>query len=235
MSRVRRNLTLDTYHKLMADFHTRAKADLEPQQSKADRQFAALYRLGRPKKGDEAEVAEAHRRLKPILGATVSHSGAGYPIVEQIVKDFGNRRGLNVFGFGVGYGQLLFFLKKHFNAKTKGVDLGTFSKSFTEAQKLGVIHGKSVDDPTLRKLGKFDITYSILVFESDILTRRENVRGMLDNMASMTRKGGKSYHLIGMGHIPISDREIEARGFKISNKTTLEGGNVLLTLTKIRD
>ena len=53
----------------------------------------------------------------------------------------------------------------------------------------------SADDPSLKKFGKFDVTYSINVFESDIIDRKTAL-GMLDNLAHLTRKEGKSYHFI---------------------------------------
>ena len=59
---------------------------------------------------------------------------------------------------------------------------------------------------------------------------------MLDNMAAMTRKGGKSYHVIqSREKMPVSKEEIEARGFRIDKIEEIPSGSTLIKLTKIRD
>ena len=141
---------------------------------------------------------------------------------------------MKVFGFGVGYGQLLFFLKNFMRAKVKGVELGYFSKDFTNQKRLGVIHGISADDPNLRRTGKFDVTYSIDLLQTDVLDKKTAL-GMLDNLARMTKKGGRSYHILVLENPPVTREEIEARGFKIDIWRKSPYGGLFIKLTKVRD
>ena len=229
------SLTLAKYKKLVGDYDALAMADLNSKQAKADTQWArtvSLVESGHMAKADGIEVLT---RLKPIMSATVSSPEAGHRIARQIISDFGQTKGLRVFGFGVGYGSLLFFLKNFGKAKTAGVDLGPFAQEFTKARRLGIEYGKSVSDPSLAHKGKFDVTYSILVFESAILPTAKDAVGMLKNMAALTKKGGKSYHVVQFGHLPLSEKNIEAAGFKITEKSWIDGTNMFLSLTKTSD
>ena len=205
-------LTLKRYEALMQDYTERAKSHLERQDV-----FAELTKARGRITPQLKEFRGFREALGPIYSATVSPHSSGYSIAREIVSDFGRTKGLRVFGFGAGYAQLLFFLKNFMGAKVKGVDLGTFSKRFTQSRKLRVMHGKSVADTSLRHFGKFDVTYSINVLEDDIIDRT-NAIGMLDNMAHLTRKGGKSYHIVLFpDKVPLSKKEIEAKVSKWTN------------------
>ena len=231
-------LTADRHYELMGDYHRRAEVDLGPKSSQATkRSFQVPFMMLEMRDPKQRELLEKvfHEKILPLAGATVSDASSSFRIASEIISDFKGTKGLRVFGFGVGYGQLLFFLKHFAGAKVRGVDLGHFSSELTKDKRLGVIHGKSVADESLRRLGKFDVTYSINTFEDDIINK-ETALGMLDNAASMTRKGGKSYHvLLFVGDVPVSRAEIEERGFRIDSWEEPKYDLKFLKLTKIRD
>ena len=145
---------------------------------------------------------------------------------------------MHVFGFGVGYAQLSFFLKKFMGAKTKGVELHEYSQKFTRDKKLGIKHGVSAGDPSLRKMGKFDVTYSINVVQDEVLDSR-TAQKTWDNVAHMTRKGGKSYHIFTSRNEAlsmVSRKQLEERGFRIDSwEELIGGGPFFIKLTKVRD
>ncbi len=152
-----------------------------------------------------------------VFRKSVSPSFNNYPVVREIISDFKRTKGLRVFGFGVGYGNLLFFLKNYLKSKVAGVELFNHSKAFVNRKKLNIAFGKSVADSSLKNKGKFDVTYSINVFQSDVLSEREAIK-MLENAASLTRKGGKSYHvLMHKDLLPITHFEkiLQRVGFKL--------------------
>ena len=223
------------YEALVKDYQARAEADLKHKRGLADGvmfDYAKRYLRGEA----VPEFAEFERVTLPLRSATISTEGAGYAIANEIIKEFRRTRGLRVFGFGEGYGQLSFVLSKFMGIKVRGVDLGNFSSTLTKSKRLGIIHGKSVGDKSLRKLGKFDVTFSSWVFENDILQKKEDRLAMLDNMAEMTRKGGKSYHVIqSREKMPVSIEEVEARGFKVDKIEESPSGSILIKLTKVRD
>lgn len=175
----------------------------------------------------------------PIRSTTISNTRAGFEIAKEITNDFGKTKGLEVFGFGVGYAQLLFFLKNFAGAKVKGIDLTHLSKEQTKSKRLGITHGKSVADPSIRKFGKFDVTYSIYVFETDIMNQ-DTAFEMFRNIAALTRKGGKSYHLIMLkNRVPFPKAEIEAMGealgLRIDRWDTKSSAGLFIKLTKVKD
>ncbi len=178
-----------------------------------------------------SQIPEIHqKRLKSSVSATVSHLSTIFPVAEQIATDFNRTQGLKVFGFGVGHAPLLFVLKKFMGVKTRGVDVQDYGKEFTTKNRLGVIHNKDVADPSLRKLGTFDVTYSTFVLQNDLLDR-ETALGMLDNARHMTRPGGRSYHMVD-GSLPVTDKEILAKGFRIDDKKDIRGVT-FLKLTRV--
>lgn len=128
----------------------------------------------------DTEVIRAAKQATDDLRAesnvTIQHFGTGQRFASEIIQDFKRTKGLRVFGFGVGYGQLLFFLKNFMGAKVKGVDLATAPEPFTKAKGLGVIHGKSGADISLRNLGKFKVTYSSELFDLAIIDRPTAVK-----------------------------------------------------------
>lgn len=179
------------------------------------------------------------RIMKRRLGETIATKRAGYTIANEIIKDFGGTKGLSVFGFGVGYGQLLFFLRNFMGAKVKGVELKDFSKKFTKGRRLGIEYGKSAGDASLTEHGKFDATYSINVFETDIIDK-DTALDMLSNIAALTRKGGKSYHIISFEHhVPFPKEEIEvigeALGLKIDKWEKTPNRELFIKFTKTND
>lgn len=213
-------LTFDRYKALILDYVKKAEKHGDKKAEYATKRFNELE-LSIEEAIAKNDITTAEKLAKELgglpqdLGQHVSVS-PGYRIAREIIADFKRTKGLRVFGFGVGYGQFLFFLKNFMGANVKGVDFGTFSRDFTRLKRLGVIHGTKADDYSLRRLGKFDVTYSIALFESDIIHKRREVLGMLDNLAAMTRKGGKSYHFILFeNQVPVLRADIEARGFRI--------------------
>jgi len=123
-------LTRERHEALMRDYHERAAAAL----MKVDRVFGRASKV------------------------TVSEPFLDFKVAKEIANDFKRVKGLRVCGFGVGYGQLQFFLKL-MGAKTKGVELNNLLRPFTEKAGLDVTHNKSAADPSLREFGKFDVTY----------------------------------------------------------------------------
>jgi hypothetical protein len=236
------HFTEERYDALIKNYRERADADSMNKTERAITRHETIRFL----LNDPAQKLSLQQRLKltkaaldciPAIGSPVS-IGEGYLIAKEFISDFKRTKGKRVFAFGAGYGPLLFLLKNFMGAKVRGVDLQNAQKDFIKSKKLGMIHEKSVSDLSLRKLGKFDATYSIAVFERDILDR-ETALGMLDNMAAMTRKGGKSYHVVLFeSKVPVSKEEVVSRGFRIDKWQALgehEGSSLFIKLTKIAD
>ena len=231
-------LTWLRYNDLMANYEGWAERHLLPQQSRARLSTAIASKfIERLKSNEERE--ELVRRVKKsemVQNATLQSSFTGYKFANEIIKDFGHTKGLRAFGFGVGYGQLLFFLKNFMKAKVAGVDLGEYSKDLTKFKKLRVKHGVSASDESLKRLGKFDITYSSNFFGDDFVNNKKDALAILDNMSHLTKKGGKSYHYIGAaGEVPVTRQEVEATGFRIDKWDRGREGALFLKLTKIRE
>lgn len=204
-----RKLTFPKYVSLMADYHRQAMSHLGSNKLRPQKQFRA---------------------------ATISPFTLGFTIAREMVRDFGRTKGLKAFGYGVAYGQFLFFMKNFMKAKVKGVDLGDYSKTLTQQKKLGVKHLTDAANTSLRKQGKFDVTYSINLVETDIVDKPTALK-ILDNIAAMTKKGGKSYHIItSQGtEFAVSRAEIEARGFRIDKWIPVEDLWTFVKLIKVKD
>ncbi|MBI5553885.1 MAG: class I SAM-dependent methyltransferase [Candidatus Diapherotrites archaeon] len=223
----------------MKDYEASAQAHLKPQQRKAEETIQSLLQLLREPGLSRKEINDIERSIaihRPLMHATVSNDFEGHRIVREIAQDFHRTAGLRVFGFGAGYGQVLFFLKNFMKAKVRGVDLGKYSREMTQKKKLGVIHEREVNSAELLRLGKFDVTYSMKVFETGVLTNKIDAIGMMNVAARITKKGGKSYHLIQTtGRVPLTRKEIEERGFRIDQWENDEDGYIFIKLTKISD
>jgi len=232
-------LSLERYEKLMEHYDKQATEHLKRPQEKAYAFLSLAPSLrSEAKTLEEREaITDKVRELAPLIGATTQRAKVGHKIVSEIISDFRRTKGLKVFGFGVGYGQLLFFLKKHMDAKVAGVDLAAYSQELTREKKLGVLHGTNASSESLKRLGKFDVTYSSNLFGSAILPSRQDAMAVFDNIAHLTRNGGKSYHYtFNAGRIPLTREEIESKGFRIDKwETTDKGNEIFLKLTKIRD
>ena len=179
-------------------------------------------------------VREAFARRKYPETVNVSESRRSHMVASEMVADFPKLKGLKVFGFGVGYGPLMFFLKSR-GAKVRGVEIGVHSAELARMHGLEIIHGIDAADPILRKEGKFRITYSIDFMQKDVLGEGPRALAFLDNISAMTEKGGKSYH-ISLGsraYLPFPVEEIKARGFRVEVKKT-PGGYELFKFTKVR-
>jgi len=230
-------LTFERYLELMKDYSDRAFNDIGFRKQIAAQNFSAMNGVQSPKnEGQRMRAASSRDRAVQISKATVSPESTTYPIAKEIIKDFRRTKGLKVFGYGVGYGQLLFFLKNFMGAKTKGVDLGEFSKEMTKRKGLSVTHNKDAADPRLRKKGKFDVTYSVYLLEPGPLRDEEKAHRILDNMAEMTKKGGKSYHVTLSSEPMFSKADAIKRGFRVEEWRNLySGGSKFIKLTKVRD
>ncbi len=244
-------LTLERYKALIKDYQKRASDALYLKNKPADAEVnAGTTRLRRIikkphmsltdffKTSDRLKKVEENIRRKYGLPSQSGVSGPklGYKIASEIITDFGRTKGLNVFGFGVGYAQLSFFLKKFMGAKTKGVEMYGYSQKFTRDKKLGIKHGINAGDPILKKMGKFDVTYSINTVQEGVIDRK-TAQKTWDNLAYMTRKGGKSYHIFTSQNealVMISRKELEKRGFKIDSWEEL-GYHFFIKLTKVKD
>src|SRR3989344_212818 len=225
-------LTFERYEQLMEAYGRKISAQAERLDRKSERHLRMLLSLlGTAKTIEELEGIERMIKLthRDALGSVVGHVVTNFEITEEIITDFGRTRGLKVFGFGVGFAPTLFFLRNFMRAKTRGIDIGYFSKELTKDKRLGVIHGADATNPEIRKIGKFDVTYSIGFLDPQVLEKEDALKA-LANAAAMTRKGGKSYHIVYLSN-DISKRDIEKLGFKIDKWEE----NGLIKLTKIRD
>lgn len=226
--------TLEQYGKFTDAYETAARRHREESLSEVSRQIRIISFLMLSMHGEEHKKANGVlQRLMRRTTLTVSDPSSGHMIASEILRDFKKTKGLKVFGFGIGYGQLLFFLRNFMKVKVRGVDSEDITRDFTKGRKLGIIYGKDVGDPSLRELGKFDVIYSINVLETDVIDKAKALE-MLDNAAHLTRKGGRSYHIIVNGEVPVTRKEIEARGFKIEKEEKIFT-KVFLKLRKVRN
>lgn len=233
-------LTLKRYSALMEHYQSEAEEHKRQMKENTSAQFQTAHEsLAIANKErrivNTKNIDMLYKNLRQELLTTISPSASGHAIAREISGDFRRTKGLRVFGFGVGYGQLLFFLKKFMGAKVRGVDLEHFARNFTRGKGLNITYGVDAGDKSLGAFGKFDVTYSINLLETDIVDRESALR-IIDNAANLTRKGGKSYHVILSPKLmPVSIEEIKARGFRIDKMEPIMKTALLVKLTKIED
>lgn len=234
MANLPKPLTARTYNQLVTKYHSEVEKDFKPKRDLAVNSYRLLLGLT-PRTDREADIIrEKMDALKPLIGATISHPLLSFPLVSSIARDFGRTKGLRVFGFGVGYAPELYFLKNHMGASVGGVDLGYHAHELTSKYHLNIIHGRDGADPTLAvQAGPHDVTYSMNLLDPAIISVRTSL-GILDNIAKMTRKGGRSYHYVSVGPMVVDRRDFEQRGFKI-DEWLKEKSSILVKLTKVRD
>lgn len=246
-------LTFERYKILIADYQERAGLDLHAKTKPAEAEVAArTIRLQRiiddPRKSVDSYLKAKRKRgmvetaiMKKHglpLQPGVSRPEDGYRIASEIIRDFGRTKGLHIFGFGVGYAQLSFFLKNFMGANTNGVELHEYSQKTTREKKLSIRHGVSAGDPSLRKMGKFDVTYSINLIQDGVIDFG-TAQQIWGNIASITKKGGKSYHIFTSRNealAMVSREELEKRGFRIDfwEELTKDYGPFFIKLTKVK-
>lgn len=216
-------LTLRQYHQLMWDYERRAQQHLDEKQRVADNQREKL------------EKAWDYDRA--VASATVSSWDLGYSIVKEIISHFKHTKGLRVFGFGAGYGQVLFFLRNFAGARVQGADLGNYMREITRGKKLGIHYKTDAANSLLQKHGQFDVTYSINLIEWDVIQSKKKAMQILANASAMTRLGGKSYHLVTRDDLNLTEKDFESTGFRLDGKEKIGDSNfshTLFKLTKIR-
>ncbi len=180
---------------------------------------------------EEERRKEALKSSFYIFGATVSTYVFGYRLFSEITTDFENPSNLHIFGFGVGYGQLLYAMKRQFGSKVGGVDASNYSESLTSEEQLGVMHDTDFTKPLPVTIAA-DVTYSINVLDPAIIGY-EDGRKLLDNLALTTKRGGKSYHVSSVNSPPIRMEDAAARGFRIDHWEKDEFQLFFVKMTKI--
>lgn len=110
------------------------------------------------------------------------------------------------------------------NANVAGVDLNKNPRRITQSNGLGIRHGVSWSDPSIRRIGAVnDVTYSMNVLDCSAITR-ESALEMIESASKLTRKGGLSYHCILAVHaLPVSRADFEKQGFKVLKWESSDG------------
>ncbi len=189
------------------------------------------------------------RNLRNFLGKETfeAENSLRTVLAKQVLQEFRDRikkgERISVFDFGAGHGTLLLWAKERLGAKTGGAEIDEYLHRFSETQKLGVKRMNSAN-PELRRQGKQDLTFSLNFLEDIIIGDRKKIEATMDNIAEMTKKGGKSIHVLttfgANGNLAVSKKDFEKRGFRIdywgiAGNTPQTKYVFLIKATKIKD
>lgn len=200
---------------------------LKDYDAKAAKHHGAVYeKLKKKQSLNDAEHQDFLRTPRAVGYAEI--------IAGLIIKDFKRTNGLKILEIGAGYGGILFFLKNFMKAKVKGIELGNLS-DFHKGKKLGIRYNTDAAYPSMREMGKFDITYSNFVFDIDIMNISKAGQ-IFENIAHLTRKGGKSYHIMTKKFFDLLADKISALGFEVEQINQPQGFSYgVYVLRKLRD
>ena len=173
---------------------------------------------------------------------TVSYPITTSRIVGEIKKDFKGKGSLSAFGFGVGYGTLLHSMKhdkqlrRMFRGRVRGVEMQTAPAEITKEHNLRIHHGiKAEDLGFFSKIGfkPVRVTYSIDFLNSEVIGYEPKVLDAIAaNIAKMTAKGGKSYHIVGSKHTALTPKIFERHGLKVEKWERTKEGVLFIKLSK---